>query len=311
MIVWCAYILIAMAIVNQWRMMLQLDFAHRDQSMKPKNINITVFYNIYEGHKNTPIINEQLALLRPEHKVFVRSIGEVPLEINDDKATILRHDGTGNETETLELLWNHCLSNTNDTVAYIHNKGSFHQHEANHLLRRFLTRGALSEECSNMPSHCNVCSSRMSPFPHPHTPGNMWVARCEYVQKLMHPITLQAKMRARVYNESSSCRGTGRYAAEHWIHSHPSARPCDLSDDDRYTWSYKGIPKNSKKFKMKLQPAPRFKSKKYEKETICPTQKLNYLLWEYEVLYNETPSASWWGWKFYDVSADFLYLIYS
>lgn len=24
----------------------------------------------------------------------------------------------------------------------------------------------------------NVCSSRMTPVPHPHTPGNMWAARC-------------------------------------------------------------------------------------------------------------------------------------
>ena len=133
-------------------------------------------------------------------------------------------------------------------------------------LRKFLTRGALSEECSNMPSFCNFCSSRMSPLPHAHTSGNMWAARCEYVRKLMHPIQFEAKM-AILYPGyvNNSCIGTGRYSAEHWIHSHPSARPCDLSND-RFTWNYDNIPTDD--LEIKLEPAPRFEFMKYVKKTV-------------------------------------------
>ena len=169
-------------------------------------------------------------------------------------------------------------------------------------LRKFLTRGALSEECSNMPSFCNFCSSRMSPLPHAHTSGNMWAARCEYVRKLMHPIQFEAKM-AILYPGyvNNSCIGTGRYSAEHWIHSHPSARPCDLSND-RFTWSYDNIPTDD--LEIKLEPAPRFEFMKYVKEVCQDFPKLENLLHEYKFLYNETlPAVSWWGWKFYNVSA--------
>ena len=53
--------------------------------------------------------------------------------------------------------------------------------------KEYFTVAALSEDCRNMPSSCNVCSMRMSPIPHPHTPGNMWAARCSYVSNLIDP----------------------------------------------------------------------------------------------------------------------------
>ena len=79
----------------------------------------------------------------------------------------------------------------------------------------------------NMPSSCNVCSMRMSPIPHPHTPGNMWAARCSYVSNLIDPKLFQGEMlnyfaegkRCRVLQCNYSnvwCVGRGRFAAEHW-----------------------------------------------------------------------------------------------
>uniref|UniRef100_A0A7S2A067 Uncharacterized protein n=1 Tax=Ditylum brightwellii TaxID=49249 RepID=A0A7S2A067_9STRA len=273
---------------------------------EPKPVRVPVFYNVYADVARislaTSIIKEQITQLRPEHEVFIRSIGAA---VKVENATLIRHDEEGDETGTLGLLWQHCRNHTTDKVVYIHNKGSFHPSAANDKLRRFLTRGALSEECLSMPPSCNICSSRMSPIPHPHTPGNMWLARCEYIKKLINPLEFNLRM-VQVYNpkrKDNSCVGTGRYAAEHWIHSHPSNMPCDLSSDD-YTWNYDGVPTSD--FEMKLEPAPQFEMKKYEKPTngCGPIQgtMIKPRLKEYESLYpNETVPESWWGWKFFNV----------
>jgi hypothetical protein len=151
---------------------------------------ITVFYNVYahpdKGHGAQDIVKEQMRDLLPEHRVFVRSIGsQFPIE----NITRIQHDQKGSEVETLGLLWNYCLEDhhADDTVVYIHNKGSFTPTKENTILRRLITPAALSRECSHMPSSCNTCSFRFSPLPHPHSPGNMWAARCSYIKLLMDP----------------------------------------------------------------------------------------------------------------------------
>ena len=209
------------------------------------------------------IVKEQLSqLLHPEqYGIFVRSIG-APFEI--ENTTLIRHDTTGNEAETLALLWQYCKDHPNPAdesanVVYLHSKGSFHPSRRNDKYRRFLTRGALSQECANLTSSdpCNVCPSQMLPAPHPHTPGNMWLAKCDYVQKLINPMMFQEKMRQFFgKNGPDSCVGTGRYAAEHWIHSHPSVMPCDLFNDTSYVWGYRNIPNHD--FEIVLKAAPRF-----------------------------------------------------
>lgn len=184
-----------------------------------------VFYNLYiaknkDVSRVKSIANEQFALLRPAQQVFIRSVG-VPVDLGN--ATTVRHDAKGSKMETLGLLWRHCQSHADDKVVYIHSKGSFHDRGGvNGRLRQFLTRGALSKECSELPATCNVCSSRFSPVPHPHTPGNMWLARCHYVQKLMDPLLFEEAMNKLVYGEESRpsevpayCIGRDRWSAEH------------------------------------------------------------------------------------------------
>lgn len=181
--------------------------------------------------------------MRAFHQVFVRSTGK-PIQI--ENATILQHDDEGDESQTLGLLCQHCVENPSDTVVYLHSKGSFHAKEENNRLRRFSTRGALSEECAHVPDQCNICSSRFSPLPYPHTSGNMWVAKCVYVRKLINPNEFQQKMDD-IYKNGDSIKGIApevvekihpssfgldRFAAEHWINSHPSSVPCDLASDD-------------------------------------------------------------------------------
>ena len=214
---------------------------------------ISVFYNVYTNSEHDiptvkKVVEEQLSFLRPNHRVFVRSIG-VPLQI--DNTTLIQHDNTGSEIETLAVLWQHCKDHTDEKVVYIHSKGSFHPSADNHLLRSFQTRGALSEECEDLPPSCNVCSSRMSPIPHPHAPGNMWLGRCDYIQTLMDPKLLADAMDKVEYKDNWGlsgsrirhyCVGGGRYAAEHWVHSHPRMSACDLHKDATYAWTYKGVP---------------------------------------------------------------------
>ena len=117
-------------------------------------------------------VKAQLALKRSEHSpVIVNSIG-MPLFLND---TTTKFYKSGSEVITLHNLWEYCKihADPKQKVVYLHSKGSFH---------------ALSKECATLPSTCNVCSSRMSPIPHPHTSGNMWLARCDYISRLMNPI---------------------------------------------------------------------------------------------------------------------------
>ena len=114
-----------------------------------------------------------MALARHISEVFVHSIG-TPMPIPN--TTLIAHHEIASEEVTLHSLWEHCRENRTEKVIYLHSKGSFHGHRANDLLRMFVTRGALSKECTNLPLTCNFCSSRMSPIPHPIPPGNMWLA---------------------------------------------------------------------------------------------------------------------------------------
>jgi hypothetical protein len=267
---------------------------------------IVVFYNVFTKNTTEMILNskdivrEQMRSMLPEYKVYVRSIG---VKFQIENTTRLVHDSHGDEQETLIFLHDHCRINENDTVIYLHNKGSFHPSRQNHKLRKFLTESALSKECVNMPDYCNVCASRMSPFPHPHTSGNMWTAKCSYVRMLMNPKKFRDKLDM-IYNpftrnkDHDSCNGLGRFSVEHWIYSHPKVSPCDVSNSS-FAWSYRGVP--SAPFQFDLKQAPRFKLPFYEKK-VCPSQTIETRLKEYNAMYGEMPGKFWWGWTFYNIS---------
>jgi len=73
-------------------------------------------------------------------------------------------------------------------VAYLHDKGSTHDRGVkNPRLRAALLRGLASQACADAivggRAACDVCSLRFSLHPHQHTPGNMWLARCDYVER--------------------------------------------------------------------------------------------------------------------------------
>ncbi|EED87216.1 predicted protein [Thalassiosira pseudonana CCMP1335] len=158
---------------------------------------ILVFYNLFvagaeDVERVQDIFDEQLTELDPRLHVLNASITSLghPLP-NIPNHMIREHIAEwGDEGITLHALWNYCRSNNNHEtkVIYLHSKGSFHPTVENDKLRRFITEGALSEECAILPDTCDVCSSRMSHLPHSHTSGNMWLARCDYVAKLTNDV---------------------------------------------------------------------------------------------------------------------------
>ena len=267
---------------------------------------VRVYYNLFVSNQADSdrvyrIFTEQYELLQPVHRMYINSIG-YPLAL-PNSTTLLQHSKTGDEKETLHLLWDYCNKNPASKVVYLHSKGSFHPNPDNEKFRRFLTRGALSEECLSLPAACNVCASRASPIPHPHVPGNMFLARCNYIRKLIDPLLFEAKMRTVTSmppnGESPSCYGLSRFAAEHWILSHPLAMPCDLSQDT-YVWSQKNIP--DYEWDKEMAMMPRFEPSAYRLR-LCYNYStpigfsLKDRLQEYQDLYNATPTESWWGWS--------------
>jgi hypothetical protein len=280
-----------------------------NRNHRPKN-DIPVFYNLYVNSSNeeelqqvTNIVNEQFSYLKSWHQpVFVHSIGQ---EYVIPHTTLLQHHQHATEMVTLRSLWEYCLddNHVNATVVYLHSKGSFHPSPLNDQLRKFDSLGALSEECSTMPDTCSVCMARFSPFPHPHPPGNMWSAKCTYVKRLLDPTTFERAMdfvkRRTIGNipVHPSCLGAARFAAEHWIHSHPSVQPCDLYTNPKYGWGYEKLEEFRGQEDFALVIGPRFPKKHWR--IGCPHSDLNHRLNEYQLLYNTVPDDDWWGWEFW------------
>ena len=169
-----------------------------------------------------------------------------------DSVVSATHASEGSEYLSLTKLWDHCQEHPeeNSIVTYMHSKGSFHPKPENDRLRNFITRGATSKECvasvlgrskinGTKDNICDVCSSRFSPLPHPHTSGNMWTARCSYIAKLPDPRSFEEQMNrfaesAGVSHYHPSLFGFERYSAEHWVHCQPEAKPCDLYPNDDF-----------------------------------------------------------------------------
>ena len=277
---------------------------------------VPIFYNLFvstpsDVSRVRALALEQLSHLRPENKVFVNSIG-TPLPLPN--TTLLAHHAEASEQVSLRALWNHCREHPNGNVVYMHSKGSFHPNRANDLLRHYMTRGALSKECASLPDFCNTCGSRMSPVPHPHFPGNMWLARCSYVAKLIDPAALAdtlARFPTQSDDPNDACRGRGRMALEHWVLSHPDAAPCDLDGDPSYVYGYHDVP-SPDGWVPSLAQSPRFELHEYSRHldelrmcvdrTPVSGTSLSERLVEYQGLYGTMPSAQWWGWHILNVA---------
>lgn len=145
-------------------------------------------------------------------------------------------------TKTLKI-----NNNNKRRVMYLHNKGSHHSSIINTRWRKKLTQAITHNKCLHPPMEtCNICSLFLTAERGIFMAGNMWVAKCDYINKLLPVLDFEAHMERIVkqalfdkmtyerYTFASHKHwppsfGTGRYAAENWVGSHPSIMPCDFS----------------------------------------------------------------------------------
>lgn len=311
-----------------------------------ENKDVTVFYNVFipEGEneaekqwnikKTLEIVKEQLTVrtssLIANSTLYYMLIGAYVEKLpNCTNCELLEYHHQGSEFIILDKLHGFCKNHTKKRVAYIHDKGSYNPSQANDLFRQMLTKSVFSDQCllSSLQSsnatesfQCDVCSARFSTLPHFHMPGNMWVAHCSYVSKLLQPTQFQSKMNNLVHTASQmnihqilkqkhpSLTGHDRFAAEHWLNSHPSVRPCDVYPGV-YLWAYDNLPENNL-WEPILAKAPRFTPmQKYETPEFIAQgfQKaewfhLNGRIYEWKSLYGQIPQNDSWIWNYYNQS---------
>ena len=220
--------------------------------VESKNEDITIFYNMYiPDHPRwtdhaIDIVKEQLEhrnnSIIPNAPLYYINIGKNIGELeNCNNCEKIMHYDSGNEVETLSHLHDYCTIHKDAKVIYMHNKGSFTISSLNDRFRNMLDKAIFSTEClfvNTPPSEesgceCNVCSARFSPIPYLYMSGNMWVAQCSYISKLIHPSKMESAMDELIRSvpverfgniaESSQPQeiGMGRFSHEHWVASHP------------------------------------------------------------------------------------------
>lgn len=203
-----------------------------------KKRKVSVFYHVFTGEgalsDAASIVLEQVSELQqhgrvlesPPHIYYVVVGQYMNVECPPHwGCTLLKHVQQGWEEETLGQLYDYCTRHPEEYVVYMHNKGSFHPSKENTAIRRLLTKAVLSEGCLGMDTDtCNICSARFSPAPHFHSPGNMWLAHCSYIQRLLPPEGFAAAVGAVVDQQMLQGWekppgwqvGTERFGSEHW-----------------------------------------------------------------------------------------------
>jgi len=307
-------------------------------SPKPRPAPLTVFYHVYQsvvaGGENltASIVKEQMSVVKSSAAfadgvtlkyVFVGPSGSsIPALLECPTCHQLEHKNAGDEVITLQHVFDHCARNPSERVLYMHSKGSFHNMPQNEALRRFLTKGVWSDECHHMPRACSACASRFSPLPHHHYPGNMWLARCEYVSRLIPPSNFQAAMERVTLlsgaappltsNDHPWELGLGRFAQEHWLPSHPSHAPCEVYSETDFLWAYNSIPTTTWTPKLHVLPRPDMPLSRYCKAKpvggdVGVDQNLTrvkaWRLFEWQALYPESSPELGVLWGYYKASA--------
>lgn len=236
------------------------------------------------------------------------------------------HSGGSGELDTLQLLHNYCLTAPDTARAiYIHNKGSFHPSPKNDRWRRSMTDAVVSEGCLNPPnSSCNACGLLFEAPPRLFTllfPGNFFAASCQYIKRLLPPLYFEERhteaVQRAIRTSLSSDQfyfskykkwslGLKRFTSEHWIGSHPSIRPCDVSVEEDY-WYWENHDHSVGEFQWSMFPRRAYNASHEFAMNVSYLDmhdiRLRYydllpgLLYLWRELYNSTPPESSWIWS--------------
>jgi hypothetical protein len=305
------------------------------------NVNVghetVIFFNIYINPSNVSrsleIVQEQLSERRKAMSaatvpLYYVTIGarnfttmskpgvDQPIE-DCSNCHWLEHLDEGTELNTLHHVYTHCLSHPKDIIVYLHNKGSFTQSEQNDKLRWHLTRSLFLPDCLHNLGNFTSCSAKFSVSPFFGYVGNMFNAKCEYIQKLIPPFDFSSEMEQVLDDmrkdkehadyfhyggnnfsmERPSWLGTGRYAAEHWIASHPSIRPAQVYPNNKFTYRIKDL---SYQWKPNMRSADISRKEIHFTETnLPPWFHLVGKLYQWKHLYDAKPDNSSWIWDLY------------
>mmetsp|Transcript_3553 Transcript_3553/g.6710 ORF Transcript_3553/g.6710 Transcript_3553/m.6710 type:complete len:484 (+) Transcript_3553:74-1525(+) len=254
----------------------------------------------------------------------------------------------GNELVTLQFLYECCTDNPMHHAIYIHNKGSFTISNTSELMRKVLMTAVTSMACLQTARDrtCDSCSSQLLLYPTLYYPGNMFIVKCEYASKLIPPKEFEsAKQRAvnkmlnatiqkgkwyvthlRDGNESDvssftfprskmfqllkqpAMVGTGRYAMEHWLGSHPDYKPCHVFNESKYGL-LENIPQILKvaidmglepNLEASVPPLDRNQALIFEKWLVPYFTKLWGRFYLYKELYGKVPDINSWMYSYFD-----------
>jgi hypothetical protein len=163
------------------------------------------------------------------------------------------HYAEADEIVTLTRLHNYCREHADQSVIYLHNKGSLHPgNKGQDRWRRTMTAATTSQQCLAPPlevgvGQCSACGMLFQTLPALHFPGNMWSAKCSYINQLLSPNDFRTRhrivdewvntqlqigifmQRGGLFPMERHYTGRERYVAEHWLGSHPDLLPCDVS----------------------------------------------------------------------------------
>jgi hypothetical protein len=261
----------------------------------------------------------------------------------------MRHYDQAYEEVTLERVQEeYCRRHESHKVIYMHSKGSYHSYGGkNEAWRRHMTMAVTDERClvNNPPSNintndnintnnrtteedgtCNVCGLMFFAMPAFMFRGNFWVADCSYVNQLVPVVGFEDRLRQiqktakQLQNQSQLLVtlqadihdnfGLGRYAAEHWIGSHPSFRPCDLTHTVELEHWFRGW--KSRDFNWSMAPIAPLKAKwsyqpwkrvhrVWKNEALSRREYflLPGRILRWYALYNDVPPPSSWVWSWF------------
>lgn len=321
-----------------------------------KNSEWTIFYHIFvppKNHKNAlRIVQEQLDQLYQSLEqltvnrnffpatMYYTTIGDLPRELSAGnlvqcrkpklQCQHLQHFKQGSETVTLHSLYEYCrVAGPDKIVTYLHSKGSFHHHKVNERWRKHLTGAALHYDCVNETSRsnnqCDVCGLYFYTQWTNFYPGNMWTAKCSYIQQLIHPKTFTIRQEEAIsallwlrykgfltsilFDDRLDRFGLERYSMEHWIASHPDIRPCDIATSPLKDW-LKGLA-TEEQYTLAIGPRHRGPPVDIPPENVTDILQMNetarrmelfYLpgrlrLWD--ALYQKIPRHDSWIWTWF------------
>lgn len=305
-----------------------------------------VFFDMLLPLKEAGIIQEQLDIVATQTSistVFYTTIGQsVTKDLCDRTKNLncvhLQHLDQHHRGETPRQIYEYCRHNPTQRVIYLSNQlpgGQGNDSQRHARLIRHLTMAVTGNMCLNAlreRDNCNLCGLLFFTIHKFHMSGNMWASDCSYINKLLEPKVFVERMRDFIAKvlikkiwtrlnfgiaaESLQQIGLDGYAMEHWVGSHPSILPCDLTILPLSFWMAEG--RNiSSDFALRkgahFRGGP-FGTSRALEHKVRQSESLrmreffflagNLLKWY--TLYDEAPPSSSWIWSFFPDGAAWL-----